>query len=108
MLDKEDEIYQLKDDNYTLTQTIMYREQTIKKLETEITELGEQMADLKIRHKDEMNEVREHLADARAQLGEWVDKFRKSEGSLQLSKEAEKFMTKQINELCKSRDSLLE
>ena len=82
MLDKEDEIYQLKDDNYTLTQTIQYREQTIKKLETEIAELGEQIADLKIRHKDELNEVREHLADARAQLGEWVDKFRKSEGSL--------------------------
>lgn len=50
-------------------------------------------------HKLQMEELHVALKESRRVLGEWVDKFKKSESYLQVKQEKELYMSKEIANL---------
>ena len=66
------------------------------------------MAQAEESHKAQLAEAQNALNESRRVLGEWVEKFRKSENYLQIRQEKEIYMSKEIANLQATRDGLNE
>ena len=99
LLDKEDEIFDLQEQNQALNETILSRDQTIQQLQSDMNDLQQRMAQAEEAHKAQVMEAQNQLNESRRVLGEWVDKFKKSENYLQVMQEKEMTMSKEIANL---------